>query len=60
MKTITIAAGNNGTVNNVEFHNVYDSDKPYNDSIQNDWSKNMTKPDDQGGEGDGSETPDEE
>ncbi len=61
VKTITIVAGDNGTVNNVvEFHNVYDPDKPYNDSIQNDWSKNMTKPDDQGGEGDGSETPDEE
>ncbi len=61
VKTITIVAGDNGTVNNVvEFHNVYDPDKPYNDSIQNDWSKNMTKPDDQGGEGNGSGTPDEE
>lgn len=60
VKTITITAGDNGTVNSVEFHNKYDPDKPWNDSIQNNWSKDMTKPDDQGGEDDGSAAPDEE
>ncbi len=60
VKTVTIVAGEDGQVNIVGFTNTYNPDKPWNDSIQNDWTKSGAKLNEQGGGSEGSDTPGEE